>query len=178
MVTWIHTWSREFSRQRVVTVTLTFSDLASMYNEYHKNVKRPLFVVLLDTREIMDKFAEITRGVNHMSFPIWFVIFLQHPGNPLEEYCRYPTDNIFNVDINTQMLILCYDRPILVEWYAIRDNHTRTFDLATWSPDRGLILRTRKNFYVRRSNMFGDVVRMGSVKVSFHLSNVVIQKRS
>ncbi|XP_011707166.1 PREDICTED: glutamate receptor ionotropic, delta-2-like, partial [Wasmannia auropunctata] len=64
------------------------------------------------------------------------------------------------------MLVLCYDRPTLVEWYAIHDNRIRTFDLATWSPERGLILKTQKNIYARRSDMFGEVVRVTSVKNS------------
>ncbi|XP_071642209.1 glutamate receptor ionotropic, delta-2-like [Temnothorax longispinosus] len=161
--TLVHTWSREFSRHRVMTVTTTFSDLTSEYNDYWKNITRPLFVVLLDTEETMGEFAETTRSVKPISFPIWLVMFLQRPGNPLEERCRHPIDNVFNVDFRTQMLVLCYARPILVEWYAIRDNRIRTFDLALWSPDRGLLLKTQKSLYARRSNMFGDVVRVASV---------------
>ncbi|XP_028046100.1 glutamate receptor 2 [Monomorium pharaonis] len=165
-MTLVHMWSREFSRQQVMTVTLTFSDLTSEYNEYQDNITRPLFVVLLDTGETMNEFAKTTRVIKPISFPIWLVVFLQRSGNPLEKYCRQPTDNIFNVDFRTQMLVLCYDRPILVEWYAIRDNFTRTFDLAAWSPDRGLILKTRKGLYARRSDMFGDVLRVISVNNS------------
>ncbi|XP_012235277.2 glutamate receptor 1-like [Linepithema humile] len=123
----------------------------------------PLFVVLLDTREAMSEFAKATRNIKPISFPTWFVMFLQHPGNPLEKYCEHPTDNVFNVDFSTLMLVLCYDHPILVEWYAIRDNHTRTFELATWTADKGLILRTQKSLYARRNNMFGDVMRVAYV---------------
>ncbi|XP_071566391.1 probable glutamate receptor [Temnothorax nylanderi] len=148
-----------------MTVTITFSDLTSEY-DYWKNITRPLFVVLLDTEETMGEFAETTRSIKPISFPTWLVMFLQRPGNPLEERCRHPTDNVFNVDFRTQMLVLCYARPILVEWYAIRDNRTRTFDLALWSPDRGLLLRTQKSLYARRSDMFGDVVRVASVNNS------------
>lgn len=163
----MHSWSREFSRQRVMTVTITFSDLTSEYNEYRKNVPRPLFVILLDTGETMGEFAETTRSIKPIFFPVWFVVFLQRPGNLLEKYCRHPTDNVFNVDVSTQMLVLCCNRPVLVEWYAIHDNRTRTFDLATWSPEKGLILRTEKTIYARRSDMFGHVLRVASVKVSF-----------
>ncbi|XP_024892887.1 probable glutamate receptor, partial [Temnothorax curvispinosus] len=166
MTTLVHTWSREFSWHQVMTVTITFSDLTSEYNKYGKNVTRPLFVVLLDTEETMVEFAETTRSIKPISFSFWLVMFLQRPGNPLEEHCRHPTDNVFNVDFSTQMLVLCYARPILVEWYAIRDNRTRTYDLALWSPDRGLLLRTRKSLYARRSDMFGDVVRVASVNNS------------
>lgn len=165
-----HTWSRELSRQQVMTVTITFLDLMSEYNEYWENVTQPLFVVLLDTEETMGEFVETTRSIKPISFPIWLVVFLQRPGNPLEKHCRHPTYNIFNVDFSTQMLVLCYAHPILVEWYAVRDNRTRTFDLALWTPDKGLLLRTRKSLYARRSNMFGDVVRVTSVFVSFYLT--------
>ncbi|XP_011705818.1 PREDICTED: uncharacterized protein LOC105461022, partial [Wasmannia auropunctata] len=150
MTTLVHMLARK--QQRVMTMTTTFSDLIRKYNEYQKNIRRPLFVVLLDTRDTMDEFAKTTRDIKPISFPFWFIMFLQCPGNPLKEYCTHPTDNVFNVDVSTQMLVLCYDRPTLVEWYAVRDNRTRTFDLATWSHDRGLILKTRKNIYARRSD--------------------------
>ncbi|KYQ52733.1 Glutamate receptor, ionotropic kainate 2, partial [Trachymyrmex zeteki] len=165
-MTFVHTLSRELSRQQVMIMTITFSNLTSKYNEYQKNVRLPLFVVLLDTEETMYEFAKTTKGIKPISFPIWLVVFLQHLGNPLKEYCTHPANNIFNVDVSTQMLVLCYNRPILVEWYAIHDNYTRTFDLATWSPDRGLILRTQENLYARRSDMFGDVVRVTIVNNS------------
>ncbi|XP_018048668.1 PREDICTED: uncharacterized protein LOC108687427 [Atta colombica] len=164
--TLVHTLSRELSRQRIMIMTITFSNLMSKYNDYQKNIRLPLFVVFLDIEDTMCKFAKITKSIKPISFPIWLIVFLQHLGNPLKDYCMHPADNIFNVDVSTQMLILCYNRPILVEWYAIRDNYTRTFDLATWSPDRGLILRTQENLYARRSDMFGDVVRVTVVNNS------------
>ncbi|KYN34710.1 Glutamate receptor delta-2 subunit [Trachymyrmex septentrionalis] len=164
--TLVHTLSRELSQQRVMIMTITFSNLMSKYNNYQKNIRLPLFVVLLDTEETICEFAKTTKGIKPISFPIWLVVFLQHLGNPLKDYCTHPANNIFNVDVSTQMLILCYNRPILVEWYAIRDNYTKTFDLATWSPDRGLTLRTQENLYARRSDMFGDVVRVTVVNNS------------
>jgi hypothetical protein len=167
MMALIHTWSLKLSQQRIMTVTRTFLDLTNEYHGYVKNVTRPLFVVLLDTVQTMKEFTVTTKTIKPMSFPFWLVMFLQHPGNPLEKYCKHPTDNVFNVDFGTRMLVLCYDRPNLVEWYATPDNHVRTFDLATWSPDKGLILKTLEIFYARRSNMFGDVMRVATVKVSF-----------
>jgi len=173
-MTLVHTWSREFSRQRIMTVTITFSDLVNAYNKYQKTIVTPLFVVLLDTEEAMSKFVEATSNIKSISFPTWFVMFLQHPGNPLEIYCKHPTDNLFNVDFSTLMLVLCYDNPILVEWYAISDNRTRTFELATWTADKGLILRTQKSLYARRNDMFGDVMRLTYVIVSIFYFFIII----
>ncbi|XP_072757012.1 probable glutamate receptor [Anoplolepis gracilipes] len=166
MTTLMHAWSRDFSRQRIITATITFSDLMSEYNVYQRNIGRPLFVILLDTGESMSEFIKVTRSVKPISFPAWLIVFLQRPGKPLEEYCRHPAGNMFNVDFNTLMLVLCYDHPSLIEWYAIRDNHTRTFELATWTADGGLAFRTRKTLYARRSDMFGDIIRVGSVNKS------------
>lgn len=166
MTTLLYEWSRDLSRQRIMTEIITFTDLVSEYNEYQRTIARPLFVVLLDTGETMSEFVEVTRSIKPISFPAWLIMFLQRPGKPLEKYCRHPADNMFNVDFNTLMLVLCYDHPSLMEWYAIRDNHTRTFELATWATDGGLSFRTRKSLYARRSNMFGDIVRVASVKVS------------
>ncbi|KMQ86188.1 glutamate receptor 3-like isoform x2 protein, partial [Lasius niger] len=146
-----------------MTATITFSDLMSEYNEYQRTVARPLFVVLLDTGETMSEFVKVTKRVKPISFPAWLIVFLQCPGKPLENYCRSPADNVFNVDFSTVMLVLCYDHPSLDEWYAIRDNRTRTFELATWTADGGLVLGTRKSLYARRSDMFGDIVRVAFV---------------
>ncbi|EZA49991.1 hypothetical protein X777_11479 [Ooceraea biroi] len=164
--TLMHTWSREFSRRRVMTMTVTFADLVSGYNKYRDTIVRPLFVVLLDTSEAMSEFAKATRNIKPMSFPAWLVVFLQRPGNPLEKYCRHPAGNVFNVDFSTLMLVKCYDQPILMEWYGVHDNHTGTFKLATWSPSKGLLLRTRKSLVARRCDMFGEKFRVASVRES------------
>ncbi|KAL6438183.1 hypothetical protein ACFW04_004414 [Cataglyphis niger] len=176
MTTLLHAWSRDLSRQWIMTATITFTDLMSEYNEYQRTIERPLFVVLLDTGETMNEFIEVTRSVKPISFPAWLIVFLQRPGKPLEKYCQYPASNIFNVDFNTLMLVLCYDHPSLMEWYAIRDNRTRMFELATWTADGGLSFRTWKSLYARRSDMFGDIVRVASVKESpfFLLKNGAI----
>ncbi|XP_011142833.2 glutamate receptor ionotropic, delta-1-like [Harpegnathos saltator] len=158
----MHMWSREFSRQRVITVTMTFVNLLSEYNEYRKIV-RPLFVIILNSKESINEFASVTKSIRPISFPIWLILFLQDPEHALEAQCKHPTYNIFNVNFNTIMLVFCYGQPILTEWYAISDNRTRTFELATWSPDSGLFLRTRKSLYGRRSDLFGEVVRVASV---------------
>lgn len=151
-----------------MTMTVTFADLVSEYDKYRDTIVRPLFVVLLDAGETMSEFAEATSNIRPMSFPAWLVVFLRSssPGDPLEDRCRHPAGNAFNVDFGTLMLVKCHDRPILVEWYAIRDNRTRTFELATWSPERGLILRTRKSLYARRCDTFGETMRVASINVS------------
>lgn len=167
MTSMLHAWSRDFSRQRITTATITFSDLVSEYNKYQRSIERPLFVVLLDTGETMSEFVNVTRSVKPISFPVWLIMFLEYPGKPLEKYCRHPTDNIFNVDFSTIMLVLCYDHPNLDEWYAIRDNRTRTFELATLTADGSLVFKTQKALYARRSDIFGDIIRVVPVDVSF-----------
>ncbi|EFN82437.1 Probable glutamate receptor [Harpegnathos saltator] len=168
----MHMWSREFSRQRVITVTMTFVNLLSEYNEYRKIV-RPLFVIILNSKESINEFASVTKSIRPISFPIWLILFLQDPEHALEAQCKHPTYNIFNVNFNTIMLVFCYGQPILTEWYAISDNRTRTFELATWSPDSGLFLRTRKSLYGRRSDLFGEVVRVASV---YNAKNFILLK--
>lgn len=172
MTTLMHTWSWEFSRRGVMTVTITFLELISQYKEYRKIV-RPMFVILLDTKEIMNEFINATERINPISFPVWFVIFFQRSEKPLEQYCRHPTDNIFNVDFNTIMLVLCYDYPILNEWYTVHGNRTRIFEVATWTPSVGLILKTRKGLFARRSDLFGAIMHIASVEVSYTVPNLI-----
>ncbi|KAK2576887.1 hypothetical protein KPH14_005512 [Odynerus spinipes] len=162
--TMMHTWSREFSRQGILSLSISFTDLVEN-KRYQHQVVRPLLVILLSTWETLEEFAKVTRRVN-VSLPVWFVIFMHAPGNPLEDFCKNPVGNTFNLNFSTEMLILCYDEAILQEWYAVQDNRTRTFNLATWRPGQGLYVTTKKSLYARRSDLFGTVFRVGTVKDS------------
>ncbi|KAG6803285.1 glutamate receptor 3 isoform X1 [Apis mellifera caucasica] len=67
------------------------------------------------------------------------------------------------------MLVLCYDHPVLREWYALRDDKTRVFDLATWKSGQGLNVTTRNTLYARRNNLFGQTMRISIVNESLFI---------
>nr|XP_012138436.1 PREDICTED: glutamate receptor ionotropic, delta-2-like [Megachile rotundata] len=163
--TLMHVWSRSFSRKGILTMITSFSELSRQIKKYQGYITRPLYLVLLSTRETMDEFAMATRQID-ISFPVWFVMFLPYRENPLRRVCQNPDGNPFNLMFNTEMLVLCYDLPILKEWYALRDNRTRISNLATWKLGEPVHVTAKLNFYGRRSNMFGETMRIAIVEKS------------
>jgi len=81
------------------------------------------------------------------------------------DHCRNPIGNPFNVAFDTQMLVLCHNETILREWYSIKGDTVKIFDLAEWKGDEGFVLLTNLPLYDRRNNMEGIVLRAVSVKV-------------
>jgi len=93
------------------------------------------------------------------------VLFFYTPDNNTHDHCRNPIGNPFNVAFDTQMLVLCHNETILREWYSIKGDTVKIFDLAEWKGDEGFVLLTNLSLYDRRNNMEGVVLRAVSVKV-------------
>nr|XP_033321565.1 glutamate receptor ionotropic, delta-2-like isoform X1 [Megalopta genalis] len=158
-------WTRSFSRSGILTVIVGFSDLAQETKKYEGCEVRPLYVVLLSTKKTLNEFAAATGRID-ISFPVWFVMFLPHQGDPLKSDCRSPTGNLFNLSFDTEMLVLCYDQPSLREWYSFRDNRTTVSNLAVWKPGQGLWPVTNGSLYARRNNLRKEIMRIAYVEVS------------
>lgn len=116
----------------------------------------------------MDEFSMVTRRID-TSFSVWLVMFLPYWGNPLRDICQNPVGNPFNLKFNTEMLVLCYDQPLLREWYALPDNQTRMFNLATWKSSVGITLETNSSLYIRR-NLSGQTIRVSILEVNITTS--------
>ncbi|XP_011684633.1 PREDICTED: glutamate receptor ionotropic, delta-1-like isoform X2 [Wasmannia auropunctata] len=99
-----------------------------------------------------------------MSYPVWFVLFLYTPDNSTHDHCREPIGNPFNLAFDTQMLVLCHNEAILREWYSVKGDTVKIFDLAVWGGDEGFILLTNLSLYDRRKDMEGIVLRAVTVK--------------
>ncbi|XP_078048988.1 glutamate receptor ionotropic, delta-2 [Augochlora pura] len=158
-------WTRSFSRSGILTVIVSFSDLVRETKKYEGHEVRPLYVVLLSTKKTLNEFAMATRRID-ISFPVWFVMFLPHQGDPLKSDCQSPAGNPFNLLFNTEMLVLCYDQPSLREWYSFRDNRTIVSNLAVWKPGQGLRPITNSSLYARRNNLHNEVMRIAYVEES------------
>ncbi|XP_076383585.1 uncharacterized protein LOC117217832 isoform X9 [Megalopta genalis] len=158
-------WTRSFSRSGILTVIVGFSDLAQETKKYEGCEVRPLYVVLLSTKKTLNEFATATGRID-ISFPVWFVMFLPHQGDPLKSDCRSPTGNLFNLSFDTEMLVLCYDQPSLREWYSFRDNRTTVSNLAVWKPGQGLWPVTNGSLYARRNNLRKEIMRIAYVEVA------------
>ncbi|XP_076640729.1 glutamate receptor ionotropic, delta-2 isoform X2 [Halictus rubicundus] len=142
-----------------------FSDFPREAKKYEGYESRPLYVVLLSTKETMNEFVMATRQID-ISFPVWFVMFLPQQGNPLKSFCQSPAGNPFNLLFNTEMIVFCYGQPLLREWYAFRDNRTVVSDLAVWTAERRLRPVTNSSLYARRNNLHREVLRIAYVQES------------
>ncbi|XP_034196676.2 glutamate receptor ionotropic, delta-1 [Osmia lignaria lignaria] len=161
----LHGWSRSFSRMGILTMMTSFAKLSRQIKKYQGYITRPLYVVLLSTRESMEEFTMLIRQID-ISFPVWLLIFQPYRENPLRRVCQNPDGNPFDLSFDTEMLVLCYDFPILREWYALRDNRTRMFNLATWKSSEPVNFSTKLDLYERRNNMFGETMRIALVEKS------------
>nr|XP_050851506.1 glutamate receptor 3-like isoform X2 [Vespula vulgaris] len=160
--TMLHSWSREISRQGILSTSIDFAELEKM--RYYQ-ISRPLFVIIISTWENLEEFSKVTKKID-VSLYIWFVLFVETPDNPLEKFCKNPIGNIFNLNFDTEMLILCYDEMILKEWYSIQGNDTITSNYAIWESRKEFSLITNMSLYTRRNDLFGKVLRVGWVKDS------------
>lgn len=146
-----------------MTADLHFKKLRRSLRYYHKIVQ-PIAVVILPDFKAYLEFAEATKTYP-MSFPVWFTLFLYTPDNGTHDHCREPIGNPFNLAFDTQMLVLCHKEAILREWYSVKGETVKIFDLAEWGGDEGFILLTNLSLYDRRNDMEGTVLRAVTVKV-------------
>lgn len=131
---------------------------------YYRQIVQPVTVVILPDFEAYLEFAEATKTYP-MSFPVWFMLFLYTPDNSTHDHCHKPIGNPFNLAFDTQMLVLCHNDAILREWYSVKGETVKIFDLAEWRGDEGFIPLTNLSLYDRRKDMEGIVLRAVSVKV-------------
>lgn len=150
-------------RHYVMTLDVHFGKMHRSLRYYHKIVQ-PIVIVILPNYDGYLKFAEATKTYI-MSFPVWFVVFLFAPANGAHDDCRQPVGNPFNLAFDTQMLVLCHDDDVLREWYSIKGETVKVFDLAQWINRHGFVLLTKSSLYDRRNDMEGAVMRAVTVKV-------------
>lgn len=112
----LHAWSREVSRQGILSMCLSFAELDKM--KYYQ-LSRPLLVIIITTWNNLEEFSMATKKIN-VSLYVWFVLFVEKSDViRLEKFCKDPIGNIFNLNFDTEMLILCYDETVVKEWYII-----------------------------------------------------------
>ncbi|CAK9804446.1 Glutamate receptor ionotropic, delta-2 [Anthophora quadrimaculata] len=162
-------WSRTFSQRGIMTLIISFSELSREARKYQGYITRPLYVVVLATKKTVDEFSMVIRQID-ISLSVWLMIFLSYEENPMLNVCQNPAGNLFNVMYDTEMLVLCYNLPFLNEWYALRSNETRIFNLATWRSGQAINLRTKRSLYHRRNNMFGKTMRVSIVEESLFIA--------
>lgn len=113
---------------------LSFAELDKM--KYYQ-LSRPLLVIIISTWNNLEEFSMATKKIN-VSLYVWFVLFVEMADVVrLKSFCKDPIGNIFNLNFDTEMLILCYDETILKEWYIIiilfYDKTSRYLSLSLYS---------------------------------------------
>ncbi|XP_018308804.1 glutamate receptor 1 [Mycetomoellerius zeteki] len=161
----IHTTTRLLSRRYIITADVHFKKLWRTLKYYHQ-VTQPITVVIIPDFEAYLEFADAVKTYP-MSFPVWFILFLYTPDNSTYDHCREPIGNPFNLRFDTQMLVLCNNETIFREWYSIKGDIIKIFDLAEWRDDKGFIPLTNLSLYERRKDMEGVVLRAVAAKSLF-----------
>ncbi|XP_036147314.1 glutamate receptor 1 isoform X2 [Monomorium pharaonis] len=62
------------------------------------------------------------------------------------------------------MMVLCHKEAILREWYSVKGETVKMFDLAEWKDEKEFIPLTNLSLYDRRTDMEGVVLRAVTVK--------------
>ncbi|KYN03489.1 Glutamate receptor 3 [Cyphomyrmex costatus] len=126
--------------------------------KYYQQITRPITVVIIPNFEAYLEFVDAVKTYP-MSFPVWFILFLYIPDISTHDYCRQPIGNPFNLTFDTQMLVLCNNETILREWYSVKGDIVKIFDLAEWRDDKRFVPLTNLSLYERRNDMEGVVLR-------------------
>ncbi|XP_072757312.1 glutamate receptor 1-like [Anoplolepis gracilipes] len=158
----VHSCSRMLGRHYVVTLDVHFRQLQTSLKYYHQIVQPIIIVIMPDFEAYLD-FVEAT-NTYPMSFPVWFMLFLYESANNTHDHCREPIGNPFNLAFDTQMLVLCHNEDVLQEWYSVKGETTKIFDLAEWKDDIKFVLLTNLSLYDRRKDLEGTVLRAVTVK--------------
>ncbi|KYN19532.1 Glutamate receptor 1, partial [Trachymyrmex cornetzi] len=158
----IHTSTRLLSRRYIMTADVHFKKLWRTLKYYHR-ITQPITVVIIPDFEAYLEFADAVKAYP-ISFPVWFILFLYTSDNSTYHHCREPIGNPFNLTFDTQMLVLCKNETILREWYSVKGDSVKIFDLAEWRDDKGFIPLTNLSLYERRKDMEGVVLRAVAAK--------------
>ncbi|XP_043478621.1 glutamate receptor ionotropic, kainate 2-like isoform X3 [Leptopilina heterotoma] len=163
---------QQLSIEGIPSLTAKITQLLAVKNYYGQSGRRELFVIFIRQYETMKEFERIMNESFTIIGPVWLIIF--RPLNNkqlLIDYCQSPRGNPFNVAFNTEMLIKCYDDPIIKEWYSIYKNETVMFNLAFWQPNEAFQLFTEKSLYQRRNNIGGITLRVITIEGSPMVEN-------
>jgi len=131
---------------------------------YYPEIVQPIIIVIMPDFEAYLEFVEATNTYS-MSFAVWFVLFRFTPANDTYDPCHQPIGNPFNLAFDTQMLVLCHNEDIMQEWYSVKGETTKIFDLAKWEDDLGFVSLTTLSLYDRRKDLEGVVLRAVTVRV-------------
>ncbi|XP_017790360.1 PREDICTED: glutamate receptor 2-like [Habropoda laboriosa] len=163
----MYEWSRLLERENVPTLSSSYDNIYTL-TEYY-NTLRPLVIVFIPSLKSVYQLSNSTQSLKMSSFA-WFVIFVQTPMHGKQDYCFDPRGNLLHLMFDTEMLVMCYDDPILREWYSIDGKNTEMFDLIKWHPDREssevIQVLTDLSLYERRNDLRGKVLRAVIVKNS------------
>lgn len=154
--------SRMLSQRYIMTTNVHFRNLQSSLR-LKQNIQPIAIVIIPDFDAYLD-FAEATKTYP-MALPLWFIMFFYTPGNGTHDHCREPIGNPFNLAFDTQMLILCHNESIIREWYSVKGETVKIFDLAKWEHGNRFIPLTNLSVYERRKDMEGVFLRAVTVKV-------------
>ncbi|XP_043272684.1 probable glutamate receptor [Venturia canescens] len=139
---------------------MDFNTFASRVGSSYFEIKRPLFVILNDSDDVKQDFAEIANWID-MSYPTWLIFFRNETA--IDDFF----ENIY-VPFDCKLMVIQNDesrpnRDTITEIYQIsRDKEIKHARFGTWSYSDG-IRTPRLGLYQRRNDLFGQTIRVTSI---------------
>ena len=138
-----------------------------MYNRKISRNSRQLIVLIIQNQNDLKNFEDFTR-INTLSAHVWLTLFWSEQNSTLSYFCRRPTSNRLRLNFNIRMLVKCLDDQTIQEWYALSPyENVIVSDLFNWSPETGIIRKTKKAFFERRADFKGATVKVSNVQVFY-----------
>ena len=150
-------------KKKIQASTMKLAELHLLSLSNAKRINRPMIILYLSTIKSVKTFELHSRKMD-MKWSIWLVIFIEGMGKPLIDYCQNPPGNPFNLELNSRMLIKCYEDENIREWYSIYENQTEVHDLVSWDPNNRLVIENKKKIYERRFHIGGKSLKTSILK--------------
>ena len=158
---------KQYSLRNIWSQGLPQSEFYKMYNRIISKSSRQLIVLIIQNENHLKNFEDFTR-INTLSAHVWLTLFWSEQNTTLSYFCRKPRSNRLRLNYDVRMLVKCPDDQTIQEWYALSPYaNVIVSDLFNWSPETGIIRKTKKALFARRSDFKGATVKVATVQVFY-----------
>ncbi|XP_063982902.1 glutamate receptor ionotropic, kainate 2-like [Diachasmimorpha longicaudata] len=160
---------RMLFNEGISVVVNNFVELKERFTSYTHRTGRPLIITVFTTMEDVYTFQQIVKNVT-ISYPIWLMLFIGHISPDVCDYCREPRGNLLNLKFNSQVLVLCCESDVIVEWWSLTGDHTKRQEIGRWMNDyRRIEWIKNETLYSRRNSLEGRGLRIAITKRSSYI---------
>ncbi|XP_063982900.1 glutamate receptor ionotropic, kainate 2-like [Diachasmimorpha longicaudata] len=161
--------ARWLSKYGIPSIIVKLERFKERLSSYTDRIFRPLVAVGFYTMEEVLMFQQIAKDVI-MGYPVWLIIFAENADADVCEYCRNPHGNLFNLKLDSEVLVLCCDPNTIDEWWSPAVNRTMRKEIGHWIGEnsKGYSF-SRRPLYGRRNSLEGRELRVVAAKGSAYI---------